>query len=424
MKTLAARFAIVCISVGLFPSSTAYATPLWRQVGVVRDGVNGVTGLQGVYDLVTSSDGLYAYSAAYTSSAISVFARDPATGMLTQQQVLQDDVGGVAGIGATRALRISPDGKFLYAAGQNDNSIAIFDRNSLNGQLTYLSSYSNGGVLNGLTAVNAMNISNDGKFLYASSEQNHSLSTFARDQSTGALTFVETLKDGIGPTTTLNTIRSFTITDDDRFLYVPARDDNDLTQFSRDPITGKLSVVQALIDSPDFFGPTHIAFSPTGQHAYVTEQFGDAISLFDVDSLSGNLTFKSRYVDTFGGFDYLDLPEDVTVTADGKFVLVSVVRDDALNIYLRDPITGELTEHQQFVNTVAGIEGLNGAREIYLSPDQKFLYVMGAEENAIAIFTVPEPSTFGIAALGLAVAGGIACKRRKQQHRLVSAPHG
>lgn len=412
-----ALLTVICLSFGLSQGLTAGASPIWRQVGVVSEGVNGVTGLQGVYDLVTSSDGQYAYSAAYLSSAISVFARDSVTGMLTQRQVLQDDVGGIAGVGATRALRLSPDGNFLYAAGQDDNAIAIFERNATTGQLTYLSSFSDGGVLNGLSAVNAMNLSNDGKFLYASSEQNHSLSTFARDQVTGALTHIETLKDGVGPIATLNTIRSFTITDDDRFLYVPARDDDDLTQFARDPVTGKLTVAQALVDDPDFFGPTHIAFSPTGQHAYVTEQFGDAISLFDVDSLSGNLTFKSRYIDTLGGFDYLDLPEDITVTADGKFVLVSVVRDDALNIYARDPITGELTEHQQFVNTVAGIDGLDGPREIYLSPDQKFLYVMAAEGNTVAIFTVPEPATVGAAIIGAVGVGGVSWKRVRQRRR-------
>lgn len=423
MNTYATRLTVFCCSLGPLSLLPAQASPIWRQVGVVQDGVEGVNGLQGVYDLVTSSDGLYAYSAAYLSSAISVFERDPLTGTLTQQQVLQDDVGGVAGIGATRALRISADGKYLYAAGRDDNAIAIFERNVANGQLTYLSSFSDGGVLNGLTAVNAMNLSHDGKFLYASSEQNHSLSTFARDQVTGALTHIETLKDGIGPISTLNTIRSFTITEDDRFLYVPARDDDDLTQFARDPVTGKLTVVQALVDDPDFFGPTHIAFSPTGQHAYVTEQFGDAISLFDVDSLSGNLTFKSRYVDTFGGFDYLDLPEDVTVTADGKFVLISVVRDDALNIYARDPLTGELTEHQQFVNGVAGIDGLDGPREFYLSPDQKFLYVMAAEGHTIAIFTVPEPATFGAAIMGAVGIGGIVWNRTRRRHRSTQPAH-
>jgi 6-phosphogluconolactonase (cycloisomerase 2 family) len=389
---------LMVLATGLSPTQAA---PLWTQVDVLRNGADGLTSLDGVYDFVMSADGQFAYTAAYNSSAVTVFSRDQATGALSQQQVLTNNVGGVGGIGATRALRLSPDGEFLYAAGTTDNAIAIFDRNTANGQLTFLSSYTNGGALNGLSAANALNISHDGKFVYASSETNHSLSTFARDAISGTLTFVETLKDGVAPISTLNTIRSFTISDDDRFLYAPARDDNDLTQFARDPLTGKLTVAQALTGSPNFNGPTHISFSADGLHAYVSSQFGDSLSLFDVDSLSGNLSHKTTYFDNAGGFHYLDHAEDIVVTADDQFVIVTATIDNALSIYLRDPITGELTVHQEFRDGVAGIDGLFRARELYLSPDQNFLYVMSAEEHTISIFAVPEPATRWLAGIGM-----------------------
>lgn len=408
----------VVLSAGM---SATRAAPLWRQVDVVRHGVDGVSGLNGVYDVVMSDDGLYAYAAAYGSSAVTVFARNPATGALVQQQVLENNVGGVAGIGATRALRLSPDGKFLYAAGQTDNAIAIFHRDTTTGQLTFLSHYDEDGPLNGLAGVNAMNLSHDGKFVYASSESNHSISTFARDATSGALTFVETLKDGIGPVSTLNKIRSFTISDDDRFLYAPARDDDYLTQFVRDPLAGTLTVTQTIAGSPNFHGPTHITFSPDGLHAYVASQFSDSLSLFDVDSLSGNLSFRAAYVDNTDGFRYLNHAEDIVVTADGLFVMVTATIDNAMSIYLRDATTGELSVHQEFRDGQDGIDGLFRARELYLSPDQRFVYVASPEEHAIAIFAVPEPATGLLAMIGI-VAAAFTARRmgaaRRKHHQL------
>jgi 6-phosphogluconolactonase (cycloisomerase 2 family) len=375
-------------------------SPLWEQVGVVRNGIGGVTALDGGYDIVMSNDGKFAYTAAYNSSAVTVFARDQQTGALTQQQVLQNNVAGVTGIGATRALRLSPDGQFLYAAGTTSNALAIFTRDALTGQLAFVSSFTNGGPLNGLSGVNALNLSNDGSFVYASSETNGSLSTFDRDGVTGALAYVQTLKDGVPPINSLATIRSFTISNDDRFLYAPARDDDKLTQFARDAASGELTVAQVISGGPNFSGPTHITFSPDGRHAYVTAQFSDSLSLFDVDGATGNLIFQTTYFDNSGGIQYLNHAEDVVVTADGQFVLVTATIDNALSVFQRDSVTGELTIYQQFRDGTEGIDGLFRPRELALSPDQRFVYVMSPEENAIAIFAIPEPTSLWLAALG------------------------
>ena len=397
------KYFCILMLLGGIPSASAHGAQLWNQVGVIRNGVDGVTNFSGGYDAVISNDGAYLYAAAYNSSSVSVFSRNATTGALNQVQVLQNNVGGVVGIGATRAVRLSPDGQFAYAAGTANNALAIFGRNSATGQLTFLSQYTNGGPLNGLSGVNAMNIAGNGKFVYASSETGNSLSTFARDSTTGGLTFVETIKDGVNSTNSLASIRSFTISSDDRFLYAPARDSNKVTQFDRNSTTGTLSVDQATFGGVNFNGPTHITFSPDVKHAYVASQFSDSVSLFNVDSVSGNLTFVTTYHDNTGGFDYLNHAEDIAITADGKYVMITATLDNALTICTRDPLTGALTVLQEFRDGVAGIDGLFRPRELTLSPDNRFLYVMSPEENAIAIFTIPEPSALWLAGMGLAL---------------------
>lgn len=398
----------------LLPLSSARAQ--WSQVGYVQNGMPFINSIAGVYDMVISADGQWAYTAAYGSSAVTVFPRNTQTGLLSfPPQVFRDGINGVNGIGATRALELSPDGKFLYAAGESDNAIAIFQRNTATGQLAYLDAYSGGGPLGGLLAVNAMNISGDGKFVYASSEANGTLSTFTRDAATGALSHVETLKSGVPPTNTLDRIRNFTITDDDRFLYAPARDSNAVTQFVRDQATGKLTASQVTGGAPNFTGPTHITFSPDGLHAYVTAQISDSLSLFDVDPLTGSLTYNTTYHDNVDGFNYLNHAEDVVVTEDGRYVAVTATIDGALSIFQRNLLTGELTPYQTFVDGQNGINGLFRAREMTFSPDGQFLYVMSPEDNAIAIFRVPEPDTLWLASAGLGGMLALAVKRTRRR---------
>ena len=41
-----------------------------------------------------------------------------------------DGVGGVDGLWGAHSVTVSPDGSHLYAAGQLDNAVAVFSRNS------------------------------------------------------------------------------------------------------------------------------------------------------------------------------------------------------------------------------------------------------------------------------------------------------
>lgn len=388
---------------------------MWRQVGVVRQGVNGIDGLANPYDVVLSTDGLFAYAAAYGSNAVTVFSRDPVTGALSQQQVITNGAMGVSGLGGAHGLRLSPDGEFLYVAGTTDNAIAIFDRNPANGSLAFVSQHTDAGSLNGLQGVLELNLSNDGNFVYAISEAQNALSVFERNSTTGTLSFVETLKDGVPPISTLNKTRSFTISSDDRFLYAPARDDHVINQFSRDVVTGQLTLTRTIANPSNFNGPVEIAFSPDGLHAYVNSQHNESLSVFNVDSLSGFLQHKTTYFNFQGDFNQYEGPNDLVVTNDGQFVLSVATIDNALNVLLRDPVTGEITVHQKLVDGVGGIDGLYRARMVELSPDQKFLYVTGTDDHAIAIFTVPEPATFVLAGMGAILLGSIACRTRMQR---------
>ena len=63
------------------------------------------------------------------------FSRDTVTGALTLQQVLRNDKEGIKGLHGVNAVIVSNDGRFVYSAGFNDKSIVIFARDK-KGQLS------------------------------------------------------------------------------------------------------------------------------------------------------------------------------------------------------------------------------------------------------------------------------------------------
>src|SRR5439155_846693 len=93
-------------------------------------------GLNGPQAIAISPDGAYLYVA--SGNAVVVFARDPASGMLTVVQIVDDDTDGVDGLGGAAALAVSPDGGHLYAAGKLDDAVAVFSRDSASGALAFV----------------------------------------------------------------------------------------------------------------------------------------------------------------------------------------------------------------------------------------------------------------------------------------------
>ena len=62
--------------------------------GMLKDGVNGVDGLDGAYSVTLSSDGNHAYVAASFDDAVSWYERNASTGALTYGGILKDGVNG------------------------------------------------------------------------------------------------------------------------------------------------------------------------------------------------------------------------------------------------------------------------------------------------------------------------------------------
>ena len=84
--------------------------------GVLFDDVDGVDGLKGAECIVFSHDGRHVYVAAYREDAISWYERNAKTGVLFQG-ALKDGINGVDGLDWARSIYMSNDGGMLMLLG-------------------------------------------------------------------------------------------------------------------------------------------------------------------------------------------------------------------------------------------------------------------------------------------------------------------
>ena len=206
-----------------------------------------------------SRDGKSAYVAGSGSSAVAAFARDQATGRLTQRNcVSANATSGVDGTkgacadgnalsGATD-VEVSPDGKFVYAASYDAGGVAIFERNETTGALRQVGcvrpvrTCTSARALSGASAVA---LSPDGENAYVAAYDSNAVVMFERDVATGLLKQLGCVSDDGHDRlcTTGNALRgaaAVVVSADGRHVYVGAAESGAVLTFVRDVETGLL----------------------------------------------------------------------------------------------------------------------------------------------------------------------------------------
>jgi DNA-binding beta-propeller fold protein YncE len=217
---------------------------------------------KGPIGIAVSPDGKSLYVADSKSSTggeggvVTVFARSTATGQLTFQQ----EVG--AGTSAHDVL-VSPDGKDVYVANYNENTISEYERNTSTGSLVALGAQTTVALD---SHPHGLAISPDGRTLYVTeSQQNGKVVWFTRS-SAGALENKQYVKAG-------EYTESVAVSADGLNVYATNYASGGVTQYARSASTGALS---ALAEGSAGAGtnPEGIALSTDGANAYVAEYTG------------------------------------------------------------------------------------------------------------------------------------------------------
>ena len=149
---------------------------------IVKDEAGNVHGLGGAFSVTCSPDGKFVYCSAgrfQGDSAISVFKGQP-DGTLSLVQEIFDGQEGLTGFVGGNELEVSPDGQNLYALGSRSNSVVVFGRNAETGQVTYLQTFYDSEVAGKDGGASGIGISPDGEYVYVAGEFDKSILIFKR----------------------------------------------------------------------------------------------------------------------------------------------------------------------------------------------------------------------------------------------------
>ena len=129
-------------------------------------------------------NGRWLYSLQEEASTLALFSYDESTGALTSQQTISALPPGFTGSSFASEVRVSGDGRFVYAANRLHDSIAVFAV-GLHGELTY----SGEGATRGDYPAQ-FTIDPTGNFLYSCNQHSDNLTVFRIDPQSGVPKFI------------------------------------------------------------------------------------------------------------------------------------------------------------------------------------------------------------------------------------------
>ena len=169
----------------------------------------------------------------------------------------------------------SPDGDNVYLLDIGLGIVRSYEVNRQTGQLTVLAPD-----LTDFPALGGLEMSPDGEYVYMPQALTSSIAILRRGAD-GRLTEVAS-------TPVPSSYRNVTISPDSRFLYATGEGPDRLDTFARDQTTGALTLVQT--STPEGSRPFKLTFSQSGDLAFVPYGSSSFVSIYSVDTSTGLLT--------------------------------------------------------------------------------------------------------------------------------------
>lgn len=262
------------------------------------------------------------------ADTLAEFAIDAATGNLAFKKLHTNGAGDLSGLVAPAGIAVSPDDAHVYVTSSGDHRVLVFARQS-DGTLTFVNSVQDGtGGVDGLNGADQIAISADGKSVYISSGVEHSIATFRRESSTGALSFLNVLVDGVSGVDGLLGAHAIALSDDGAHVYVGGLGDNAIAVFQRNAGSGALSFYKVYRNGDmsgaapirGLGGITALRLAPHRNHLYAVSELDSALVIFQRDPATGELTLQELLTDGIESVDGLLQPLSLVVDAQNHFL--------------------------------------------------------------------------------------------------------
>ena len=367
-------------------------------------------------DIEISPEGTHVYVASESGDAILQFTRDVAGDLSFVRQYTTTTAGFAdARLDAARDIELSADGRFLYVAAQGSNGLTVLARDVTTGDLSFVQAQVEaqvdvqavGGTVRGLQGASALALSPGGTHVYVVGSSGNSLAVFSRDLVSGQLRFIEAeleatndASDAGGTVTALDRPAGVLVSGDGKQVYVAARFGNALLVFNRDDDSssaqyGRLSYVTSHRDGQlgieGLGGAYALVLSTDDRHLYVASESDDAVVLFDRAS-DGSLTRRQQWTKGDAGLPGMDGAQAIALSIDGSELYVAGFADSSVTVFARaltngPGITaGALTPRQTIVDGDGPVTSMAGPVAFALSPDEVHVYVAANVDNAIVRF--------------------------------------
>jgi 6-phosphogluconolactonase len=277
-------------------------------------------------------------------------------------------------------LVVSPDGKFVYSAGEIDKNGAVyafaFDKKT--GDLKQLSTQSSNG-----NYPCFVEIDKTGKWVFAGNYGAGNLTVLPVEANGGLGKPIQTLQHegkSINPSRQEGPhVHSVNIAPNNVDVFVPDLGLDKIFTYSLDEKTGKLSAGNpAFTKVQEGSGPRHFTVHPKGRFAYVIQEISADVTAFDYKkgTLNAIQTISAKPKGFTGDFNCAD----IHISPDGKFLYGSNRVHDSLVIYAIDAKMGKLTyvAHQSVIG--------KKPRNFMIDPTGNFVLVANQDSDNITIF--------------------------------------
>jgi 6-phosphogluconolactonase len=327
------------------------------------------------------------YSTA-NSKGIYNYRFDPKTGHLTP-------IGVAAEIVNPSFLATDPQHRFLYAVTEmglepgasnykKNGSISSFAIDRKTGALTFLNKVDAGG-----GGSCHLVVDKTGKMLFVANYGSGNVASFAikADGSIGDRTgFDQHHGSSIdrarqeGPHA-----HAVVLSPDNRFLFVPDLGTDQVKIYRVDAVKGTFTP-----NNPPFatvkagLGPRHFTFGRGAKFAYVLCEMGSSVVVFSYDPAKGSLTPVQTISNLPPGFTGEDNSAEIEVDSSGRFLYASNRGHDSITVFAIDPAKGTLTQVQ-----VVPTQGKT-PRNFAIDPTGKYLIAENQDSNNMVVFAIDQ----------------------------------
>ncbi len=170
---------------------------------------------------------------------------------------------------------------------------------------------------------------------------------------------------------------SITVSPDGAFVYSCNMNDNTISQFSRNMVTGVLTALMPAVSTGLGSSPTFLAISPDGSSAYATLSSEGLLGIGTRNATTGLITPATVSVASVGAN-----PLSCCVAPDGTSVYVANEGSNTLSQFSRNLTTGALT-----ALSPATIATGSGPFDVIPSPDGAYVYVCNYTDGTISQFS-------------------------------------